>query len=103
MRIQVITPTIGTKYLQQAIDSVYNQTIPVEHLIVADGGFEAELKLYNNCNMVFLPENTGRNGWNGHRVYATMPLLSNADYILFLDEDNWFEPCLLYTSDAADE
>jgi len=91
-RIQVITPTIGTQYLQQAIDSVYNQTIKTEHIIVADGGFNAELKLYPNAKMVMLPENTGANGWNGHRIYATMPLLSNADYILFLDEDNWFEP-----------
>jgi len=39
-----------------------------------------------------LPENVGGKGWYGHRVYAAMPLMVNADYILFLDEDNWFEP-----------
>lgn len=27
---------------------------------------------------------------NGHRIYAAMPFLVNSQYILFLDEDNWY-------------
>jgi len=92
MRVQVITPTIGTKYLQQAIDSVKEQTMPTEHLIVVDGYSNSEFNMYGNGKLIVLPENTGANGYNGHRVYAALPMLSNADYILFLDEDNWFEP-----------
>lgn len=92
MKIQVITPTIGTKFLQEAIDSVHNQTIPVEHLIVLDGAVDMNIKLYDNNHVIALPDNTGHSRWNGHRVYASMPLLSEADYVLFLDEDNWFEP-----------
>jgi glycosyltransferase involved in cell wall biosynthesis len=96
MRIMVITPTTGKDTVQSAIDSVANQTIPTEHLIVVDGK-EAEEKMSNwylldNVKTITLPENVGGNGWYGHRVYAAMPLMVNADYILFLDEDNWFEP-----------
>lgn len=92
MRIQVITPTIGTKYVQQAIDSVKNQTIPTEHLVVCDGRVDNEFKVYENGKSILLPENTGHDGYNGHRIYAAFPMLTDADYILFLDEDNWFEP-----------
>lgn len=91
-KVQVITPTIGTKFLQQAIDSVHNQTIPVQHVIVFDGAIDANIKLYDNCHIISLPDNVGHSGWNGHRVYAALPLISEADYILYLDEDNWFEP-----------
>jgi len=92
MRIQVITPTIGTKHVQQAIDSVRDQTMPTEHLIVCDGRVDNEFKVYANGKTILLPENTGHDGYNGHRIYAAFPMLTDADYILFLDEDNWFEP-----------
>jgi glycosyltransferase involved in cell wall biosynthesis len=93
----VITPTTGKDTVIQAIESVNNQTIPTEHLLVIDGAKAS----YDLADMDYdwtktlamqLPENVGANGWYGHRVYAAMPLMVNADYILFLDEDNWFEP-----------
>ena len=97
MRVMVITPTTGKSVVNDAINSVANQTIETEHLLVIDGG-TAELQ-YNyiaqgeHCpTTIVLPENVGADGWYGHRVYAAMPLMVNADYILFLDEDNWFEP-----------
>jgi glycosyltransferase involved in cell wall biosynthesis len=96
MRVMVITPTTGKDTVKQAIMSVSKQTIPTEHLLVFDGK-EAEEKmsewyLLDNTQTITLPENVGGDGWYGHRVYAAMPLMVNADYILFLDEDNWFEP-----------
>ena len=98
MRIMVITPTTGKDTLEQAVNSVVNQTVKTEMLLVADG-IEAEeathkipWKGYRSIQTMTLPENVGGNGWYGHRVYAAMPLMVNADYILFLDEDNWFEP-----------
>ena len=96
MRVMVITPTTGKDTVKQAIMSVSKQTIPTEHLLVFDGK-EAEKStsewyLLDNTQTITLPENVGGNGWYGHRVYAAMPLMVNADYILFLDEDNWFEP-----------
>ena len=36
--VAIITPTIGTKYLEQNLDSVSKQTYKnIKHLIVADG------------------------------------------------------------------
>ena len=94
-RVMVITPTTGKKEVFKAIQSVMDQTIKTEHLIVFDGQ-EAREKFnfseIGDVQFVTLPENVGGNGWYGHRVYAAMPLMVNADYILFLDEDNWFEP-----------
>jgi glycosyltransferase involved in cell wall biosynthesis len=94
-RIMVITPTTGKSTVNQAMESVALQTIPTEHLVVVDG-MDAWKKLDGvwplRCIHMTLPENVGANGWYGHRVYAAMPLMVNADYILFLDEDNWFEP-----------
>jgi glycosyltransferase involved in cell wall biosynthesis len=93
----VITPTTGKDTVVKAVESVRDQTIPIEHLLVIDGAQAA----YDLADMDYdwtrtlamqLPENVGGNGWYGHRVYAAMPLMVNADYILFLDEDNWFEP-----------
>jgi GT2 family glycosyltransferase len=96
MRVMVITPTTGKDTIKKAVISVSKQTIPTEHLLVFDGK-EAEEKmsgwyLLDNVTTITLPENVGGDGWYGHRVYAAMPLMVNADYILFLDEDNWFEP-----------
>jgi glycosyltransferase involved in cell wall biosynthesis len=92
-RIMVITPTTGKATIEKAMESVKNQTIPTEHLIVFDG--IGSVTKYQNTEfrkIIVFPENVGANGWYGHRVYAGMPLMVNADYILFLDEDNWFEP-----------
>jgi glycosyltransferase involved in cell wall biosynthesis len=93
MRVMVITPTTGKETLNKAMESVQDQTIPTEHLIVEDGKL-TNMHVFENTmrNKITLPENIGGDGWYGHRVYAAMPLMVNADYILFLDEDNWFEP-----------
>ena len=92
-RVMVITPTTGKDTLKEAVESVREQTIKTEHLVVADG-YEASYNpaFFSASQRIILPENVGANNWYGHRVYAAMPLMVNADYILFLDEDNWFEP-----------
>jgi glycosyltransferase involved in cell wall biosynthesis len=98
----VITPTTGKDTVLKAVESVANQTVKTEHLLVVDGADAWEkLEAYGDLfkygvtkqiKTITLPENVGANNWYGHRVYAAMPLLVNADYILFLDEDNWLEP-----------
>jgi hypothetical protein len=91
MKIVVITPTTGKETVQRAITSVKNQTIPCEHWIINDG------KTDFSCGgdvVINLPENTGRAEgklWNGQRIYAGIPMMVNADYVFFLDEDNWFD------------
>lgn len=93
MRVMVITPTTGKDTLNKAMESVQDQTVPTEHLIVEDGKL-TRMHIFENImrKKITLPENVGGDGWYGHRVYAAMPFMVNADYILFLDEDNWFEP-----------
>ena len=95
MRIMVITPTTGKDTVFKAMESVRDQTIKTEHLVVFDGQEAKDkfpLTFVDGHTFLTLPENIGANNWYGHRVYAAMPLMVNADYILFLDEDNWFEP-----------
>lgn len=107
MNAVVITPTTGIFELAKAMDSTEGQ--PCEHWLVIDGAMHAEkaaeliwAKQYTNKKIILLPENTGKptNHWSkqedliyyGHRVYAAMAHLVNADHVLFLDEDNWYEP-----------
>jgi glycosyltransferase involved in cell wall biosynthesis len=96
MKVAVITPTIGTDYLEKNLESVFNQTYKnLEHIVVCDGpqyayNVESVTKKFK-INPMILPENTGAGGYNGHRIYAAMPYLINADYFIFLDEDNWID------------
>jgi glycosyltransferase involved in cell wall biosynthesis len=100
--VVVITPTIGSPKLVDAIDSVANQTYKnVLHLVVIDGPQYFDQTLlhlpvhYSDTDrfqLLTLPWNTGANGLNGQRIYASMPHLINADYIFFLDQDNWYKP-----------
>jgi len=95
--VTVITPTIGSPKLKDAIESVKNQTYKCKHLLVVDGQDyldQATSYIDNGVQFVVSPENTGKTGGNfyGHRIYAAYPHLINSDYILFLDEDNWYEP-----------
>ena len=99
--VTVITPTIGSSKLKDAVESVANQTYKCNHLIVIDGR-EYVNSVFEQLGqpdrlgtqVVISPENTGKTGGNfyGHRIYAAYPHLINSDYILFLDEDNWYEP-----------
>jgi glycosyltransferase involved in cell wall biosynthesis len=99
--VVVITPTIGSPKLKDAIASVQSQTYKnIKHLLVVDGAdhydaaFNVMLPLpKDNIEMLILPYNTGKTGGNfyGHRIYAAIPHLINADYVFFLDEDNWYE------------
>lgn len=100
--VLVITPTTGAPELLDAVRSVIGQTYKnVEHLIVVDGAKftqQTDKTLKDNIitsggrvNRIDLPYNTGGGGFYGHRVMAAFSHLVNHDYILFLDQDNWFE------------
>ena len=101
LRALVITPTTGAPELVDAIKSVSTQTYTdVDHLIVCDG---EKFKVQTDCivnkvcegsgaQVCYLPYNTGGNGFYGHRIMAAFSHLVNHDVVLFLDQDNWFEP-----------
>lgn len=96
--VTVITPSIGSEKLLDAIMSVKKQTYGCKHLLVVDGPeyWDRVVNMCGSdgCEIVQTPENTGKTGgeFYGHRIYAAYPHLVNSDYILFLDEDNWYEP-----------
>lgn len=100
MKVAVITPTVGSAYLADCIDSIQDQThLDVEHYIFVDGK-ENNSKVDNilsltksnkSINVNRIAKNVGKNGWYGHRVYAACSFLVDADIICYLDEDNWFE------------
>lgn len=103
MSVLVITPTTGAPELADAMRSVQCQTYKkIEHLVVVDGTkFSSNVdRVYNyvefitdeKIKRVDLPFNTGGSGFYGHRIMAGFGHLTNHDYIIFLDQDNWFEP-----------
>lgn len=98
MKVAVVTPTIGSEHLTQAVNSVDRQTYgDITHYIFIDGvvyedKVRDQLEGATKVKTITLQENVGK-GWYGHRVYAASSFLVNADIICYLDEDNWYEPC----------
>lgn len=103
LKALVITPTTGSPELVDAIHSVISQTYDhVEHLIVVDGSdfsrrtdqtlMGGGIITGGKIHRVDLPFNTGGGGFYGHRIMAAFAHLVDSDFVLFLDQDNWFEP-----------
>jgi hypothetical protein len=98
MTATVIIPTTGSFDLRKAVDSVLLQTYPTTCYVVIDGDENwlktcDQLGPYTNPNLKIarLPINVGANGFYGHRVYAAFTHLVNTKYVLYLDQDNWFD------------
>jgi len=99
MSVTVVIPTTGNPLLFDAVGSVLDQTFEDLKLwVIIDGPqFEhaAHEVLYpfvdDRMTVMTLPENTGANGNYGHRVQAAVSHLINTDYLVYLDEDNWFD------------
>jgi|688.fasta_scaffold155207_2 glycosyltransferase involved in cell wall biosynthesis len=104
MKVSIITATIGKQQLAQCIESVRAQTYKnVEHIIVVDGKDnwqKTEPILYacefpsNNTNehIVLLPFATGKDRFNGHRIYGASTFLASGDFFIWLDDDNFIDP-----------
>jgi glycosyltransferase involved in cell wall biosynthesis len=98
--VSIITPTTGGLHLERAIKSVNAQTYKnIQHLIVVDGSHrakDADIIFKNNPpingEVIYLPYSVGSDGWNGHRIYGSMPYLVKGEWITYLDDDNWYEP-----------
>lgn len=102
MKVAIVTPSIGSDYLMDCLESVQNQIYDnITHYVYIDGeDYEDNiLQIISNLKSPFsktikttmLEENVGKK-WYGHRVYAACSFLVNADVICYLDEDNWIEP-----------
>jgi hypothetical protein len=98
--VVVVTPTIGKPEVAYAIKSVQEQntSIDIQHLLVVDGpehydrfrNHDLDYDDHDRLKMMVLPWNVGANGFYGHRVYAAISHLINADAVMFLDEDNCY-------------
>lgn len=97
----VIIPTTGRPTLRRAVESVLAQTHgETVAVVVVDGPqfgpavIEALGELLPNprIQLMPLPQNTGAGGYQGHRIYGSVPHLLGQDWIFYLDDDNWFEP-----------
>jgi Glycosyl transferase family 2 len=94
--VTVVTPTTGNPTLLRALESVSRQSHkPIQHLVFNDGAeLQPELKkqiLQYNIDLIEMPYPTGRDRFNGHRIYGASAFLGNGDHFCFLDEDNWFD------------
>lgn len=94
----VVIPATGAPELKEAVTSVLWQTFAnTECLVVTDGlTFKPQVDevlagIQNSrLHRLELPFNTGGGGFYGHRIMAAVSHLVNHDYILFLDQDNWY-------------
>jgi hypothetical protein len=53
----------------------------------------------HKVDVIEMPYQTGKNRFNGHRIYGASAFLGQGDYFCYLDEDNWYDSdhveCLL--------
>ena len=99
--VSIITATTGNPLLADNIDSVSKQTHKnIQHLIFVDGeaNWDKADSIVDRAvddqrrSIVKLPYPTGNNRWNGHRMYGAGTFLSDGDFLLFLDDDNYLDP-----------
>jgi Glycosyl transferase family 2 len=99
MTATVIIPTTGSSELRKAIESVLEQKYPTTCYVVCDGVDNyGKVKVItdeylgtNNLKISYLPINVGAKGFYGHRIYAAFTHLIDTEYVLYLDQDNWFD------------
>jgi len=105
----IVIPTTGSPTLEDAVSSALAQTYGnLDVWAIIDGpdfkqSAEQILSKYPSVKTMVLPVNTGANGWYGHRIYAAVSFLFDHDYILYLDQDNFFEPMHVETMISACE
>ena len=98
MKATVIIPTTGTPELHDALKTALSQNQTKVYVVCDGDKYKGRVKPIvdeyagcDNLNVCYLPINVGANGFYGHRVYASFSHLVNTKYILYLDQDNWFD------------
>jgi Glycosyl transferase family 2 len=100
--VTVIIPSTGNELLKVALNSLVTQTFQDFNVFIVTDGADFEVKARAIVNaygeygdskfhVIALPENVCADGYVGHRIHGAIPFLTNSDYIIHLDEDNWFD------------
>lgn len=98
MKVSIITATTGNPLLGRNLRSVSNQTYKdIEHIIVTDGPEHntkvTDIEPFDDRRyFMTLPFPTGKDRYNGHRIYGAATYLARGDYFIYLDDDNFLEP-----------
>lgn len=103
-KVLVIIPTTGSPELADSVRSIINQDYENTHLLLVVDGPQFSNNVTNVLNdlgivgygsKIFrcdLPFNTGGGGFYGHRIMAAFGhLIPDYNYVLFLDQDNWYD------------
>lgn len=98
--VTVITATTGNKFLEDNLKSVAEQTYPnVQHLLFVDGedrmpGCYKAIQKYkrDGLDVVVLPYATGKDRFNGHRIYGMGTFAAKGEWMMFLDDDCTIDP-----------
>jgi glycosyltransferase involved in cell wall biosynthesis len=94
MRIAVVTPyfTEDRSVLQRCIASVQAQSVPVDHILVADGHPQDWIESYAHINHVVLRKSAADSGDTPRSVGFVVAMRNDYDIIQFLDVDNVLFP-----------
>ncbi|MDO4998030.1 MAG: glycosyltransferase family A protein [Neisseria sp.] len=97
LSVAVITASIGKPTLERTIQSVQQQSYPCRHYVFVDGeayhaAAHAILQHHPQVQAIYLPQNTGKNGWFNSFINAAASFLVAEDIICFLDDDNHIAP-----------
>lgn len=97
----IIIPTTGSDTLKKCVESALNQSYSNTKVYIVIDGYQYKEKVSNilyDMNIdekkwvtMVVPENVGANGFYGHRIYAGTTHFINTDYVLYLDQDCFFE------------
>lgn len=98
--VTVITSTIGRPELKKCIESVRDQTYPVNHMVFVNGpkyrwNALQVLQDFPHVKANYLHEETGDYNGSGPTcasVLATAPHLTNSDWVFFLNDDDFYDP-----------
>lgn len=95
IKISVVMATYnGGKYLSQQLDSILNQTVPVDEIIIIDDvSKDNTINIINQYNQKFKIINFVQNEKNIGvvKTFEKAISLSHGEYILFADQDDvWF-------------
>lgn len=91
-KVAVVTPyhRPNLQAMMQCLKSVYMQTTPCIHFLVADGCTISlpDIPLYTR--QVSIPGPHGDAGNAGRAIGSTLAICENVDAIAYLDSDNWY-------------